>query len=192
MEPFIGQIQAFGFNFAPRGWALCNGQLLAINSNTALFSLIGTFYGGDGRTTFALPDLRGRSPMHYGTGAGLSPRPIGQRAGVEGVTLSVAQIPPHSHSGEVAPGTTRPVTIAAYDGEGTEEDADGHVLASAPSIYSASTPDTSLNAAAASVDLAGTPVAGNLTGGGLSHTNMPPYLVLNYCIALQGIYPSRS
>ena len=96
-EPFIGEIRIFGFNFAPRGWALCDGQLLPISQNSALFSLLGTIYGGDGRTTFALPDLRGRAALHEGTGPGLSPRQLGQRSGSETNTLTVNQLPPHTH-----------------------------------------------------------------------------------------------
>src|SRR5882757_6729611 len=97
MEPFVGQILMVGFNFAPTGWALCNGQLLSIAQNQALFALLGTYYGGDGRTNFALPDLQGRIPMHQGTGAGLSPRPLGMVSGHERITLVPTQIPPHTH-----------------------------------------------------------------------------------------------
>src|SRR5690242_17238075 len=107
-SPFIGEIRAVGFNFAPKNWAMCNGQLLAISQNQALFSILGTTYGGNGQTTFALPDLRGRAPMHFGQGPGLSSRPLGERSGSEGVALAETEMPPHNHiaSGSDATGTT--------------------------------------------------------------------------------------
>lgn len=172
-EPFLGEIRMFGFNFNPRGWAQCNGQLLPIAQNTALFSLLGTIYGGDGRTTFALPELRGRFPMHYGNGPGLTGRPIGQRSGTEDVTLVTSQIPSHTHAATVTADVgdaTSPVgTIPATANDGE-------------SNYRNSGSGTTL--------AAGT--QGQASGGGQSHTNMPPYLAVNFCIALTGIFPSRS
>lgn len=167
MQPFLGQIQAFGFNFSPRGWAFCNGQLLPISQNTALFSLLGTIYGGDGRTTFALPDLRGRGPIHYGRGAGLSNYRIGQRGGVERVTLNTNQIPSHSHTANV------------NDQSATNEKPIGSLAVS--KIYRDNDPNATLNSK----------TIGH-SGGGRSHTNVQPYLAINWCIALVGTFPSRS
>ncbi|MCW5517436.1 phage tail protein [Muriicola sp. Z0-33] len=166
MEPFIGQIQAFGFNFAPRGWALCDGSLLAISSNEALFSLLGTIYGGDGRTTFGLPDLRGRAPMHFGTGPGFSTRTIGQRGGSETNVIGVNNMPSHNHA------------IAAM-AEGDSDDPTGNVVAG-----------DGTNAFGTTSDISAAPTAN--TGGGQAVNNMQPYLVVNYCIALTGVYPSRN
>lgn len=168
-EPFVGEIMLFGGTFAPRGWALCDGQLLAINGNEALFSLIGTFYGGDGRTTFALPDLRGRAPVHIGNGPGLSNYSIGQNRGAETATLTTNNLPPHSH------------VLQASANEATSNlPAEGLTLADTnTALYGA-------NGSSASV-----PAVGN-SGGGQPHTNMMPYQVVNYCIALIGVYPSRS
>jgi microcystin-dependent protein len=166
-SPFLGQIQPFGFNFAPRGWAMCNGQILSIAQNTALFSLLGTTYGGNGQTTFALPDLRSRVPIHMGQGPGLSQYVLGQVAGDETVTLSTAQIPPHQH-GVGATGTF------------TTKNPGGQVPA--PGGAYGSPPDE-------------TTMEANMvrpTGGGQPHTNIQPYLTLNFCIALEGIFPSRN
>ncbi len=167
MEPFIGQIIMFGGTFAPRGWALCDGQQLAIASNSALFSILGTTYGGDGETTFGLPDLRGRSPMHAGNGAGLSPRPLGQKGGVESVTLNPLQIPPHTHSAASTVATlTTPgdhIPARANDGESN--------------FAPTSAADSTLAASG---------------GGGGAHTNLHPFQCVNFIIALVGIYPSRS
>ncbi|CAM1372263.1 phage tail protein [Tenacibaculum xiamenense] len=185
MNPFIGQIMLFAGNFAPRGWALCDGQLLAINSNTALFSILGTTYGGDGRTSFGLPDLRGRVPMGPRTGPGLSPRVLGQRGGIEEVTLNVLQIPSHSHIAQ---------TTANLYGQSASGDEDtlgpGVVLASGSGtgseIYSSTTVNTQMgNSIVASTTL-------NNTGGSQSHDNIQPYLALNYIIALYGTYPARN
>lgn len=169
MEPFIGQIMMFGGNFAPRSWALCDGQLLSISQNSALFSILGTTYGGDGVTTFGLPDLRGRAPMHMGTGPGLSPRNLGSRVGEEQVTLSVNQIPSHNH------------TVACATARGSSPDPANNMLAGDPdNPYIGSGTDT-MNAAMI-----------RDTGGGQSHDNMQPSLTINFVIALQGIYPSRN
>jgi len=176
-EPYVGQIQMFGFNFAPRGWALCDGQLLPIAQNTALFSLLGTIYGGDGRTTFALPDLRGRAAIHQGTGPGLSGRSIGSRGGVQSVTLNEAQIPSHDHS----------ATANAVGPAGNSNDALDNFWADDAGVSSGtyhSGPATgSMNAGAIQVGAA---------GGGQAHENMQPFLTINFCIALVGVFPSRN
>lgn len=167
MEPFLGQIQIFGFGFAPRGWAFCDGQLLPISSNTALFSLLGTTFGGDGRTTFALPDLRSRVPVHVGQGPGLTRYVWGQKGGVETVTLTVQQMPSHNH---------QPVCSSDDASAGSPE---GNLPAAVGTpIYS--------TAGSASM------VATQNTGGNQQHTNIQPFLSVYYCIALQGLYPSRS
>ncbi len=167
-EPFIAEIRIFAGNFAPRGWAFCDGQLLPISQNTALFSLIGTTYGGDGRTTTALPNLQGRAPMHPGRGPGLTSRRLGEKVGAETVTLSEAQIPSHSH------------TMRAADTSPTQNSPAGAVTGVAK-IYGNS---------ANLVDLEGGTLA--TTGGGQAHTNLQPFLTLNFIIALVGLYPSRS
>lgn len=167
LEPFIGMIAVFGFNFAPRGWAFCNGQLLPISQNDALFSLLGTTFGGDGRTNFALPDLRGRVPIHFGDGSGLSPYTLGSRGGSERVALSSAELPAHNHD------------VRAANGAATGSRPGGNVLAGGGSY--ATTPDTTMSA-----DMIAS------AGGGQPHENVQPFLTLNFCIALQGIYPSRS
>lgn len=170
-EPFVGEIKMFAGNFAPRSYAFCDGQLLAIAQNQALFSLLGTTYGGDGRTSFALPDLRGRVPMHLGTGPGLSPRPIGARFGAETVTLSGAQLPSHRHasaSGNAASAGTPAGNLLADTG--------------AANIYSNAPPDTVLDA---QTDLAA-------AGGSQPHANLMPFQCVSFIIALFGIFPSRS
>jgi microcystin-dependent protein len=173
-EPFVAEIRIFAGNFAPRGWAFCDGQLLPVSQNTALFSLIGTTYGGDGRTTTALPNLQGRAPMHPGRGPGLTSRRLGQKGGVEQVVLSEAQIPSHNHTvrANMSNGTTNvPSTAASLAGAGRD------------SLY-VSTPSSNL------VDLADETL--NTTGGGQPHLNMQPFLALSFIIALVGLYPSRS
>jgi microcystin-dependent protein len=170
-EPLIGEIRMFAGNFAPRGWAFCNGQLIAISQNTALFSLLGTTYGGDGRTTFALPDLRGRVPLHAGNGPGLSNYPLGQRGGVEQVALSIEQMPNHSHTLMAASVPADALSPADRTLATPEE----------TPIYSASEPN---------VVLAKTAIAP--TGSSQPHENRPPYLTVNYIIALFGIFPTRS
>lgn len=170
-EPFIGEIRLFAGNFAPQGWAFCDGQLLSISGNDALFSLIGTIYGGDGQTTFALPDLRGRIPIHAGQGPGLGNYSLGQRSGVETVTLTTNQAPPHSHqlraSGDTA-GQRNPQNNLL--GKSTNID-----------LYTGDTPDVGL-----------APAAIGSAGGSQAHSNMMPYLGINFIIALFGIYPSRT
>lgn len=174
-EPFIAEIRIFAGNFAPRSWAFCNGQLLPVSQNTALFSLIGTTYGGDGRSTTALPNLQGRAPMHPGRGPGLTARRLGQRAGVETVTLSEAQIPSHSHTGRAtnAPGTAglapSTSTSLAKNGFGDR-------------LYHSGSGQTPVDMSSSTL---------STTGGGQAHGNMQPYLAMNFIIALQGLYPSR-
>ena len=170
-EPFIAEIRIFAGNFAPRGWAFCNGQLLPIAQNTALFSLIGTTYGGDGRTTTALPNLKGRAPMHPGRGPGLTAKRLGQRGGVEMVTLTEAQLPSHSHTA-VASG-------AAADSNAPA----GHYMGAPAGRGS------SLYAAANNL---GTFSSLDNAGGGQPHNNVQPFLAINFIIALVGLYPSRS
>lgn len=172
-EPFIGEIRIFSGNFAPRGWAFCDGQLLAINNNTALFSILGTTYGGDGRTTFALPDLRERVPIHPGRGPGLTSRYLGEAVGVSEVTLSQEHLPSHEH-GEL------PVANGAGDTSLVQNGALAQTeLAGLDTERFAATSDTRM------ADLAA-------QGGGQPHNNMQPYIVVNYIIALVGLYPSRS
>ena len=171
-EPFIGQIQMFGFNFNPRGWAQCDGQLLPISQNSALFSLLGTIYGGDGSSTFGLPDLRGRVPIHYGQGAGLSNYQLGQRGGVEAVALIVSQIPAHNHV----------VTPRGNSAAGDDTNPTGKFHGESDNI------DLYANEGNSNM---GAAVCGQ-TGGNLPHTNIQPYLTVNFCIALQGLFPSRS
>jgi microcystin-dependent protein len=175
-EPYLGQILIVSFNFAPKGFAMCNGQLMPINQNQALFSLLGTTYGGDGRTTFALPDLQGRVPIHMGQGAGLSPYVMGQVGGVENVTLTIAQIPAHTHTvnGQSSLGTL--ATPVSSNGNGNI-----WATQSRLNVYSAAVPDTAMAAGAITS-----------TGGGQPYDSRSPYLVLNYVIALQGVFPSQN
>ena len=173
-DPFIGQIQTFGFSFAPRGWAKCDGQLLQISSNTALFSLLGTTYGGDGRTTFGLPDLRGRVALHQGTGPGLTNRKLGQKGGAETVLLNANTMPTHTHVATLK-GTTQPA--AQLDDTPT-----GKVLAKGNTYHTGNS----------NTDMGATSITNADTGGGQAHANMQPYLVINVCIALSGVFPSRN
>lgn len=169
-EPFLGEIRMFAGNFAPRGWAFCDGQLLAVSSNDALFSLFGTIYGGDGRTTFALPDLRGRVPVHAGTGPGLSQRRLGSKGGEERVTLTANQLAPHNHK----------LTASSADAN----------AGVGPAGVLAVTRDNSYGTVASGGQLAAAAITA--AGGSQPHTNMAPSLGLNYIVALVGIYPSRS
>ena len=173
-EPFIAEVRIFAGNFAPRNWAFCNGQLLPIAQNTALFSLIGTTYGGDGRSTTALPNLQGRSPMHAGRGPGLTSRRLGEKTGVQAVALTEAQIPSHSHTFRV--------------------DATGSALGgptNTSSVANSRQMDAwQSNTSANLVDMAAQTLS--TTGGGQAHNNIQPFLALNFIIALQGLYPSRS
>ncbi len=175
MDPFLGSLLLVPYNFAPQGWALCNGQLLPISQNTALFSLLGTTYGGDGVTTFALPDLRGRVPISSGQGPGMQNYALGQSGGAETTTLSATQMPAHSHA------------VNTVSGAGSTSNPANQYLADSPGgtvtsgLYSSSTPNSKLNAAAI-----------GMAGSGQPFDNRSPYLTLNWIIALQGVYPSRS
>ena len=173
-EAFIAEIRMFGFNFAPRGWALCNGQLISIASNTALFSLVGTFYGGNGQTTFALPDLQGRAAMHQGQGPGLSIYDLGQIGGSETTSLLQSEIPAHTHN------------VVGSSGDGLSPSPENNVWAGPGAdrnlvLYSAS------NASPVQMN----PTTLGMAGAGLPHNNLMPYAVVNFCIAMQGIFPAR-
>ena len=167
----------FGGNFAPRNWALCDGQILPINNYQALFSLLGTIYGGDGRTTFGLPDLRGRVPMHPGNGPGLTPRSLGQKTGTESNTLNVTQLPSHTHTG----------TVKCVAGPGNSNVAANNFcskdLGSQSGTYHSGPSDADMNSGAVTI---------GDTGGGQPVTNVQPVQCVNFIIALQGIYPSRN
>ena len=168
-EPFLAEVRMVGFNFAPRGWAFCDGQILPINQNQSLYSLLGTTYGGDGRTTFALPDLRGRTPIHVGS-SGATEHRQGQKSGEETHTLAVNEMPQHQHAVDASdaevnnpqPGGNRPgnVTNLAYHAATNNQNMAAGVVANA--------------------------------GGGQAHNNMQPYLALNFCMALRGLFPSRN
>lgn len=169
-EPFLAEIKMFGGNFAPRGWAFCQGQILSIAQNTALFSLLGTTYGGNGQTTFALPDLRGRYPMQPGQGPGLSPRTLGEQGGSESVTLITNQMPAHNH-----------LLNASTEDAGVKNPT-GQVLATTTAPTYATGP----------INATMNPAAIGANGGSQPHNNMSPFLCINYIIALEGIYPSRN
>ncbi|MFY2556326.1 phage tail protein [Corallococcus terminator] len=172
-EPFVGEIVMFAGNFAPRGWAFCQGQILPIAQNTALFSLLGTTYGGNGTTTFALPDLRGRYPMQPGQGPGLSPRTLGEQGGAETVTLISTQMPAHNH------------TLNVSSQQGDTETPIGVVLATDSTA-------TVLNYRAAPIDGTMNPAAIGIAGGNQPHNNMSPFLAINFIIAMEGVFPSRT
>ena len=169
-EPYLGEVRWVGFNFAPRGWAKCDGQLLPINQFQSLYAILGTTYGGDGRTSFALPEMRGRAMMHAGNGAGLTPRSIGNKSGLEMVTLTTPQLPSHTHN------------LRAENTGGDSVLPNDRVVSKAGRLRAYGT------AANANMD------ANSLTtsGGGQGHNNMQPYTALNCIIALQGVFPSRN
>jgi microcystin-dependent protein len=173
-DPFLAEIRMFAGNFAPRGWALCDGQLMPISQNTALFSLLGTTYGGDGRTTFALPNLQGAAPMQQGQGPGLSARWLGETGGATNVSLLTAEMPAHTHP------------VNAVDAGGDVTTPNNALWASAmlgrvgTNLYSDATPSQMMN-----------PMTTAVTGGSQPHNNMPPYLCVTFIIALQGIFPQR-
>lgn len=173
-SPFVAEIRIFPFFFAPKGWAFCNGQLLPLAQNTALFSLLGTTYGGNGTTNFALPNFQGSAPLHPGQGPGLSLYDLGQTGGTQTVTLTQSEIPLHAHA------------VNVNNGAGTKVGAQGNVWAEANAergqkMYSNNVVNPSAMA----------PQAVAVSGSGLPHNNMPPYLTFNFCIALQGVFPSR-
>ena len=171
-DPFVAEIRIFAGNFAPRGWALCNGQLLPISQNTALFSLLGTNYGGDGKSTFGLPNLQGAAPMHQGQGPGLSTYFVGQSGGEQSVTLLTSEMPAHTHV----------VSASATDG-GDRSPADERFAVGVGGINSYAAPGALAQLA---------PQATSPVGGSLPHNNLMPYLTLTFIIALQGIFPPRS
>jgi microcystin-dependent protein len=174
-SPFVGEIRAVPFNFAPSGWAFCNGQLMPISQNTALFSLLGTYYGGDGKSTFALPDLQGSAPLQAGQGQGLTLRDLGESGGEPSVTLLQSETPIHTH------------TLQAYNSGGDQNSPTNFLLAvpstgrSRVATYSSYSNTTWMSFNALST-----------SGSSYPHDNMPPYLVVNFIIALQGVFPPRS
>lgn len=171
-DPFVAEIRIFPFNFAPKGWAWCDGQLLPLSQNTALFSLLGTTYGGNGKTNFALPDLQGSVPMQPGQGPGLSLHDLGETGGAQSVTLLESEMPSHAH----------PLGADTVDAADTNvpNDSASLALSSGGTLYQP-TPDTQL-----------APDAMTVTGGGQPHNNMQPYLTFYFCIALQGVFPPRT
>ena len=173
-NPFVAEIRIFAGNFAPKGWALCDGQLLPISQNTALFSLLGTFYGGDGKSTFALPNLQGSAPMHQGQGSGLSPRSLGEQGGESTITLLQSEMPAHSHGAKAnAAGNDQVSPVNNVWGAlGTTR--------TPPPLYQ-TTQNTQMS-----------PFALSLTGSSLPHNNMSPYLALTFIIAMQGVFPARN
>jgi microcystin-dependent protein len=201
MEPFIGQIIMFAGNFAPRDWAFCQGQTLAISEYTALFSIIGTTYGGNGRTTFDLPDLRGRAPIGQGQGNGLTSRIMGEQIGIEDITLSTAQMPIHSHAAKTTiSGSSVTAKLKASSEVGTTNVPLNNYLAKPSNIglqsinmYDSSA-DIEMASDAIEIDLSA--VTANTTtddtGGNSAHNNIQPSLVMNYIICVNGVYPSRS
>ncbi len=197
-EPFIGQITAFGFNFAPRSWAFCGGQIISIAQNSALFALLGTNYGGDGRSTFALPDLRGRMPVSFGQGPGLSNRPIGQRGGRELEMLQNANLPSHSHTATFTPATTSVNVMASTTTatKGTPEAGDYIAAGSAGgrgnNIYVAGSAAGTTVALGGVTFAEGGQVTVNPDGGNQAFPVMNPFLAISFCIALEGMFPSRS
>jgi microcystin-dependent protein len=171
-DPFVAEIRIFPFNFAPKGWAWCDGQLLPLSQNTALFSLLGTVYGGDGKSNFALPNLMGRAPMHPGAGPGLSSYALGQTGGSETVTLLPAQMPVHTHQLRAAPDP-------------------GDNTVPAPSVSLAGSTGGNVYVGGNPALVAAHPTAHAIAGGDQPHNNMQPYLTLFFCIALQGVFPPR-
>ncbi|HWK89651.1 MAG TPA: tail fiber protein [Longimicrobium sp.] len=172
-DQFLAEIRIFPFNFPPTGWAFCDGQLMPISQNTALFALLGTYYGGDGKSTFALPDLQGSAPMQVGTGQGLSERFLGEMSGVESITLLQSEMPVHTHT----------MMANAFDPADLNTPSATRVLALSQGVPAYQPTATNLGLMA----FQALPPA----GGGLPHNNMQPYLTLNFCIALQGIFPQR-
>jgi microcystin-dependent protein len=170
-DPFVAEIRIFPFNFAPKGWAFCDGQLLPISQNTALFSLLGTTYGGNGKSNFALPNMQGNAPMHPGQGPGLSAHDLGETGGSETVTLLESELPAHSHA------------VSASSADGTDQSPAGEKLATGIGIGQYAAPGSLVQLS---------PNALSPSGNSQPHNNMQPYLTLNFCIALQGVFPPRS
>lgn len=172
-DPFVAEIRIFPFNFAPTGWALCNGQLMPISQNTALFSLLGTTYGGDGRTTFALPNLQGMAPLQQGQGPGLSLYDLGQAAGTDSVTLLTSEMPSHSHS------------VGVNSNPGNLQSPASNLILGRSQRANAYQDNTTQNLVTMNAN------ALSVAGGSLPHNNLMPYLTVNFCVALQGIFPPR-
>ncbi|MEM7370433.1 MAG: tail fiber protein [Bacteroidota bacterium] len=189
MDPFLGQIMMFGGNFAPRGWALCDGQLIAISSNSALFSILGTMYGGDGRTTFALPDLRGRVAVHAGNGPGLMPVDLGQKFGTNTTTLLTQNLPAHNHAAAVTVNSSLHFRSEVGD-ETSPNDGSLAIAPPAAQIYHADPPQTGKFHANSITNVVDTQIG--MTGNNQSFNNMQPSYGVYYIIAIQGSYPSRS
>ena len=178
-DPFVAEIRIFPFNFAPKGWAFCNGQILPLSQNTALFSLLGTTYGGDGKSNFALPNMQGNAPMHPGQGPGLSLHDLGEMGGSETVTLLESEMPAHSH------------TVAAKTQNATTNQPSGNLLAAGHfGAAQGGSVNYYLTIATPTTQLSDNSIA--LAGGDQPHNNLMPYLTLNFCIALQGVFPPRT
>ncbi len=179
-SPFVAEIRIFAFNFPPKGWAFCAGQIMPLSQNVALFSLLGTTYGGDGKSNFALPNLQGCAPMHQGQGAGLSLRDLGETGGEQSVALLSTELPNHSHvmNADTGLATTADPTNAVYM-KGNFDDGNGHT--GGVQVYDNVAPTTAMS-----------PLSVAPAGGGLPHNNMMPYRALNFCIAMQGVYPPRT
>jgi microcystin-dependent protein len=173
-DPFVAEIRIFGFNFPPTGWAYCNNQLMPISQNTALFSLLGTTYGGDGKSTFALPGMEGNAPMHPGQGPGLSLHDLGEESGTTSVTLLDSEMPAHQHFVQCK-GAPPPANAGVPDPSVAIARSSGSTAFTAPAALGAMNPQMI-----------------SVTGGGLPHNNLMPFLTLNFCIALQGVFPPRS
>jgi microcystin-dependent protein len=176
MDPYVGEIRIFTGTFAPRDWADCNGQIMSVQQNSLLFSIIGAIYGGNGSTTFALPNLNGRVPMHQGAGPGLTPRQVGEQGGEAAVTLLTTEMPSHAH------------VAYALDNTGTLSDPTGAVWTRTPKV---GRPPVESNGFAATPDVAMFPLALSVAGGSQGHNNMQPYLPVRFIIALQGVYPVK-
>ncbi len=187
-EPFIGEIKAFGFSWAPRGWSTCQGQIISISENQALFSLIGTIYGGDGRSSMGLPDLRGRVAIGQGSGPGLHSYSVGMMGGYEYVTLNTNEMPSHSHSLDGVQADLKCSSAAADQTTPSEHSFANNVRGEEMKRFNDQALDSSMKSG--SIDISGGTVSP--TGGNQPHVNVQPYLTINYCIALLGIYPSRN
>ena len=174
-NPFLAEIRIFTGNFAPKGWALCDGQLLPISQNTALFSLLGTTYGGDGKSNFALPNLQGCAPMQAGQGPGLSLRDLGETGGEQAVTLLQTEMPAHSHGAQGSTGSDQVTPVGNAWASGSK--------LGGGNLYAPSAPQTNVQM---------NPFATSIAGGNLPHNNMPPFLGLTFIIAMQGVFPARS
>jgi microcystin-dependent protein len=184
MDFYLSMIVMWGLNFAPRGWAMCNGQLLSIAQNTALFSLLGTTFGGDGMTTFALPDFRGRAPMNWGNGPGLTPRSLGEQGGSESTTLNVSQMPAHTHA------ATAVSTLYAETAASTVRNPAGNMFGT-PTAPIFAAPDPAANRAMGP-DSVQTAVTVQVAGGSQPVAIMQPFLAVTFCICTEGIFPSRN